>query len=408
MWRSLPRRRDPGGWIDAALDRETPFKCTAGLHRAVRHTGDDGFEHHGFLNVLVATRLPSTGAPCRVADLLEEREPPPWSSAVTSTWPAPTLVHLVRLVPVTSRDDLLMGRSMTEDGFGLDHLPYGVFSVDGGPRRVGVRHGDTVVDLAAATGRPEMARAVAERLPGRSAPQVWRETRAEVAGARRDGASTPSPLADVTLHLPFEVADYVDFYASEHHATNVGRIFRPDGDALLPNWRHLPVGYHGRAGTVVASGTPVVRPSRPAAGRGATYGPSRRLDLEAELGFVVGVGSTLGHPGPVRRRSPTTSSASSGSTTGRRATSRPGSTSRSGPSSASPSPRPSRPGSPRCRRWTPPGVDLPGPGPRPLPYLGPGATRGLDIAVEVEVNGEVVSRPSYARRTGRPPRCSRT
>ncbi len=88
------------------------------------------------------------------------------------------------------------------------------------------------------------------------------------------------------LHLPFEVADYVDFYASEHHATNVGRLFRPDGDALLPNWKHLPVGYHGRAGTVVVSGAPVVRPTGQRAA--ADVGPSRRLDIEAELGFVVG------------------------------------------------------------------------------------------------------------------------
>ena len=73
-------------------------------------------------------------------------------------------------------------------------------------------------------------------------------------------AGTAPLLRDVALHLPFEVADYVDFYASEQHATNLGRMFRPDGEALLPNWKHLPIGYHGRAGTVVVSGTPVVRP----------------------------------------------------------------------------------------------------------------------------------------------------
>ena len=70
----------------------------------------------------------------------------------------------------------------------------------------------------------------------------------------------------MALHLPFEVADYVDFYSSEHHATNVGRLFRPDSEPLTPNWRHLPIGYHGRAGTVVVSGTDVVRPQRPAQG----------------------------------------------------------------------------------------------------------------------------------------------
>ena len=99
------------------------------------------------------------------------------------------------------------------------------------------------------------------------------------------------PLDDVTLHLPIEVGDYVDFYASLDHATNVGRIFRPDGEPLTPNWRHLPIGYHGRSGTVVPSGTPVVRPrgQRKAADGGRpTFGPSARLDIEAELGFVVG------------------------------------------------------------------------------------------------------------------------
>ena len=116
----------------------------------------------------------------------------------------------------------------------------------------------------------------------------------------------------MTLHLPVEVADYVDFYASLDHATNVGRIFRPDGEPLPPNWRHLPVGYHGRAGTVVVSGTPVMRPSgqRKAPDETApTFGPSRRLDIEAELGFVVGAPSELGSPVPVHAGSPTTSSA---------------------------------------------------------------------------------------------------
>ena len=102
--------------------------------------------------------------------------------------------------------------------------------------------------------------------------------------------------------LPFTVADYVDFYSSLEHATNLGRMFRPDSDPLLPNWRHLPVGYHGRAGTVVVSGTPCRSPVRavPATGRGrAALGPSTRLDIELELGFVVGVPSRSGEPVPV-------------------------------------------------------------------------------------------------------------
>ena len=99
--------------------------------------------------------------------------------------------------------------------------------------------------------------------------------------------------------MPFEVADYVDFFSSIHHARNLGRMFRPDGDPLMPNWRHLPVGYHGRAGTVVPTGSAVVRPSgqRP----GAIFGPSERLDIELEAGFVIGTPSTLGEPVPIER-----------------------------------------------------------------------------------------------------------
>jgi fumarylacetoacetase len=101
----------------------------------------------------------------------------------------------------------------------------------------------------------------------------------------------------VTLHLPIEVADYVDFYASEHHASNVGQIFRPDNAALPPNWKHLPIGYHGRGGTVVVTGTDVVRPSGQRKGPkdpAPVFGPSIRLDIEAELGYVVGGATELG------------------------------------------------------------------------------------------------------------------
>ena len=112
------------------------------------------------------------------------------------------------------------------------------------------------------------------------------------AGARVDD---PGPA-----RLPVAVADYVDFYASEHHARNVGRILRPDGEALAPNWRHLPVGYHGRSSTVVVSGTPVVRPHgqlpRP---EGPVFGPTQALDFELELGWVVGTPSLHGEPVPV-------------------------------------------------------------------------------------------------------------
>jgi fumarylacetoacetase len=196
--------------------------------------------------------------------------------------------------------------------FGPDNLPYGVFTTEDDPdlRRIGVRYGDSVLDAGAAAeafGSPhaELLRAPLLNPLMAAGRDVWRAVRAELRGwltedAHRDAVvQYLRPLTDVTLHLPFEVADYVDFYASEHHATNVGRIFRPDGDALTPNWKHLPIGYHGRAGTVVVSGTPVVRPQgqrRPKGEEQPSFGPSTRLDIEAEVGFVVGAPSTLARP----------------------------------------------------------------------------------------------------------------
>lgn len=115
-------------------------------------------------------------------------------------------------------------------------------------------------------------------------PKAWSE--AIDAARSHDG-----PRArDARMRLPFSVADYVDFYASREHASNLGRMFRPDQEPLLPNWRMLPVGYHGRAGTVAVSGTRVVRPRGIL--RAGEYGPSQRLDVELELGFVVGVPSS--------------------------------------------------------------------------------------------------------------------
>jgi fumarylacetoacetase len=123
-----------------------------------------------------------------------------------------------------------------------------------------------------------------------SGPKAWSDA---IAAARsHDGPR----LAEPRLRLPFDVADYVDFYSSLEHATNMGRMFRPDADPLLPNWRWLPVGYHGRAGTVAVSGTDVARPSG-ILGPGE-YGRARRLDIELELGFVVGVPTAIGEPLP--------------------------------------------------------------------------------------------------------------
>jgi fumarylacetoacetase len=180
--------------------------------------------------------------------------------------------------------------------WGLENLPYGVFSRNEGEiPRVGVRYGDHVVDLAGALHDEVFATGSLNAFLSRG-PAAWRDTRAVIQNklSTDQAAVEPHliPLDQVTLHLPIEVADYVDFYCSLEHASNLGRMFRPDEEPLKPNWRHLPVGYHGRAGTVVVSGTPVVRPSGQ---RGAAvFGPSARLDIEAELGFVVGAPTALG------------------------------------------------------------------------------------------------------------------
>ena len=181
--------------------------------------------------------------------------------------------------------------------FGRETLPLGVFRRAGAAPRVGAAIDDRVIDLAAAApdradvfDQPSLNAFLALGRP------AWQETRAWLL----DLARNPDflvPQSDVTMELPFEVADYVDFYASELHATNLGRLFRPDSEPLLPNWKHLPVGYHGRSGTIVASGTDIVRPSGQRRGDpGPTFGPSERLDIEVELGYVVGTPSELGKP----------------------------------------------------------------------------------------------------------------
>ncbi|GAB3967788.1 fumarylacetoacetase [Plantactinospora veratri] len=190
--------------------------------------------------------------------------------------------------------------------YGVHNLPYGVFRSAGRAPRIGVRIADLVLDLDGAEAAGLVLAGGALRQPTLNAfltlgRAQWSTVRTRIVELLTEeehrAAVTPLliPLDRVELVLPFEVADYVDFYSSEHHASNVGKIFRPDGQALLPNWRHLPVGYHGRAGTVVVSGTPVVRPmGQRTTPDGPVYGPSTRLDIEAEVGFVVGVPSPLG------------------------------------------------------------------------------------------------------------------
>ncbi len=208
--------------------------------------------------------------------------------------------------------------------FPLQNLPYGVFTPRAGePPRCGARIGEQVVDLAALQtagllGVPGLPAGVfaAGALNGFMAQPgaVRRATRARLSELLRadvpllrDDAALRErallPVGAVTLHLPARIGDYTDFYSSRDHATNVGVMFRGQENALLPNWLHLPVGYHGRASSVVVSGTPVRRPrgqSSPPGVAQPVYGPSRSLDFELEMGFFFGGhGNALGEPIPV-------------------------------------------------------------------------------------------------------------
>jgi fumarylacetoacetase len=194
--------------------------------------------------------------------------------------------------------------------YGVQNLPYGAFTT---PHltgiHVGVRIGDRVLDLNAASAAldPSIADLFVDGTLDRllaAGPAVWQQVRGSLTEWLTDPAYQQVverllvPVTDAVMVLPFTVADYVDFYASEHHATNLGRLLRPGQPELTPNWKHLPIGYHGRAGTVVASGTPVVRPQgqRRTPDGDVVFGPTQGLDIEAELGFVVGTPSILGEP----------------------------------------------------------------------------------------------------------------
>jgi fumarylacetoacetase len=189
--------------------------------------------------------------------------------------------------------------------FTLANRPFGVA---GG--RVHVAVGDHAVDVAAAAGFGllDVDPAIVEgcRLDGLLAagPSTWRGLREQIG---RTLANEPEHLATalvertaLSMELPVTIGDYVDGYAGLHHATNLGRILRPGGDALQPNWKHLPVAYHGRAGTIVVGGGEITRPSGQVLVDGApVLAPSAQLDIELELGAIVGVGNEAGQPIPI-------------------------------------------------------------------------------------------------------------
>jgi fumarylacetoacetase len=200
--------------------------------------------------------------------------------------------------------------------FPIQNLPYGVFSAkDGLAPRVGVAIGDYVLDLwqLAQDCRFDVVEPAVFAAPQLNpfmalGPKVWSNTRARISELlRQDHPELRDneklrkralvPMADVKLHLPFAVSGYTDFYSSKEHATNVGVMFRGKDNALQPNWLHMPIGYNGRASTVVVSGTPVRRPRgqlKPPSADVPSFGPCKRLDFELEMGVVVGQPSVMG------------------------------------------------------------------------------------------------------------------
>jgi fumarylacetoacetase len=199
------------------------------------------------------------------------------------------------------------GANRADAPFPLNNLPCGVFAAADGPR-CGMAIGDFVLDVAAleAEGLIQLDGGPLMDVPFwngvmEAGPAVWASLRAQVTALLRDGSSKRFlvedhlvPLAGLTLQMPFLVAEYTDFYAGRHHATNVGTMFRGAENALPPNWLHIPIGYNGRASSVVVSGTPVRRPWGQVKGPDhamPAFQPSRRFDIELEIGAVVGTGS---------------------------------------------------------------------------------------------------------------------
>ncbi|NHF72977.1 fumarylacetoacetase [Paracoccus xiamenensis] len=187
--------------------------------------------------------------------------------------------------------------------FPIQNLPYGVFSVDGQAPRCGVAIGDRIVDLAACE-----AAGLIDAGGTFSQPQLndfialgrakWDEIRAALTALLATGGNSATPtvaMADAKLHLPIRVTEYTDFYASRNHAFNVGVLFRGPENALPAQWTHIPIGYNGRASSVVVSGTDVIRPmGQLKTDDGPIWSPCKRLDLELELGAIVGAPSELG------------------------------------------------------------------------------------------------------------------
>ncbi len=202
--------------------------------------------------------------------------------------------------------------------FPLNNLPYGVFSKDGSTPHCCTAIGDQVLDLAlleeaglVATGYGRVFDQDGINAFMALGEEVWNRVREQLTyllqeggdSALRDDADLRGrvlhPISDVSLHMPFQVQEYTDFYAGRQHAENIGTMFRGKENALPPNWLHIPIGYNGRASTVVVSGTEIRRPlgqTKPPEADAPVFGPCKRLDIELEMGAVVGMPNAMGEP----------------------------------------------------------------------------------------------------------------
>ncbi|XP_077374388.1 fumarylacetoacetase isoform X3 [Festucalex cinctus] len=209
--------------------------------------------------------------------------------------------------------------------FSFHNLPYGIFSTLDNPKRhIGVAIGDQILDLSVILSlfqgpvmskhRDALQKPTLNAFMGLGY-EAWKETRSTLQfllsnneSTLRDDCTLCSrafvPQSVAIMHLPADIGDYTDFYSSRDHATNVGTMFRGKENALMPNWLSLPVGYHGRASSVVVSGTPIRRPlgqMRPDQTKPPVFGPSKQLDIELEMAFFVGGGNLLGEPIPIEK-----------------------------------------------------------------------------------------------------------
>ncbi|WP_235297074.1 fumarylacetoacetase [Portibacter marinus] len=196
-----------------------------------------------------------------------------------------------------------------DSDFSIHNLPFGVFSLGEGEKRIGIAVGEHIFDLTHAVEKGWFSNISKETVQTGSlnaligqGKEITGNIRKTIQSAVKNGTDLSAYLllqSDVRMHLPVKVGDYTDFYSSEEHAKNVGKLYRDPENALMPNWKHLPVAYHGRSSSIIVSGTSVKRPSgqiKTTEMERPVFGPTRALDFELETGFIIGKNNSMGSP----------------------------------------------------------------------------------------------------------------